>query len=131
MPKRTRKHLTRREREIMNALFALGPRSSVEDIRSRLEDPPSDSAVRVMLARLESKGTVRRQLDSARNLYTATMSHADAQRSALRQYLQTFFGGSLTRMMRALVSESSFSAAELESLKREIEERVRNERRSR
>src|SRR4051812_43710698 len=109
MPKRMRKHLTRREREIMNVLFALGQRASVEDIRSRLEDPPSDSAVRVMLARLENKDAVKRHADGPRNLYSATMSHTEAQRSALRQYLQTFFGGSLTRMMRSLVSESSFS----------------------
>jgi hypothetical protein len=48
--------LTRREREIMNALFALGNRASAEAIRVRLTDPPSDSSVRVMLARLEKKG---------------------------------------------------------------------------
>lgn len=130
MPKRTKKHVTRREREIMNALFAFGQPASVEDIRSRLEDPPSDSAVRVMLARLERKGAVKRRPDGPRNLYSATVSQTAAQRSALRQYLQTFFGGSLTRMMRALVSESSFSAADLEGLKREIDERVRQERRS-
>ena len=131
MPKRTNKHLTRREREIMNTVFAQGNRASVEDIRSRLDDPPSDSAVRVMLARLESKGAVRRQPGGPRNLYSATVSHSDAQQSALRQFLQTFFGGSLTRMMRAFVSESSFDEGELEGLKREIEERVRKERRSR
>ena len=87
--------------------------------------------MRVLLARLEKKGAVKRQPDGPRNLYSATVSHADAQRSAFRQYLQTFFGGSLTRMMRALVSESSFSDAELEGLRLEIEERVRKERRSR
>ena len=45
--------LTRREREIMNAVFALGNRASAEEIRARLTSPPSDSSVRVMLARLE------------------------------------------------------------------------------
>ena len=130
LPKRTNTHVTRREREIMNAVFALGNRASVEDIRSRLDDPPSDSAVRVMLARLERKGAVKRQPDGLRNLYSATVSHANAQRSALRQYLQTFFGGSLSRMMKALVSESSFSEAELDELKLEIE-RARKERRPR
>jgi hypothetical protein len=39
--------LTRREREIINALFALDNRASVEAIRSRLDAPPSDSSVRV------------------------------------------------------------------------------------
>ena len=48
--------LTRREREIMNAVFAQDNRASAEDIRARLTNPPSDSSVRVMLARLEKKG---------------------------------------------------------------------------
>ena len=39
--------------DVMNALFALGNRASSEDIRARLADPPSDSSVRVMLARLK------------------------------------------------------------------------------
>ena len=34
--------LSRREREIMNALFALGERASAEDIRLQLTEPPSN-----------------------------------------------------------------------------------------
>jgi predicted transcriptional regulator len=130
MSKRPRKHLTRREREIVDAVFALGNRASVEDIRSRLTEPPGDSAIRVMLGRLERKGAVKRQPDGLRNLYSAAVSPTIAKRSALQHYLQTFFGGSLTRMMKTLVAESSFSEAELDDLRLEIE-RVRKERRAR
>jgi len=130
MPQLLRKHLTRREREIVDAVFALGNRASVEDIRSRLTEPPSDSAIRVMLGRLERKGAVKRQPDGLRNLYSAAVSPAIAKRSALQHYLRTFFDGSLTRMMKTLVAESSFSEAELDDLRREIE-RVRKERRTR
>ena len=59
MAKRTAQHLTRREREIIHAIFALNNRASAEEIRARLSDPPSDSSVRVMLTRLENKGLVR------------------------------------------------------------------------
>jgi len=52
---------------------------------------------------------------------------AVAKKTALRQYLDTFFGGSLARMMTALVAESSFSDDEFEALTAEIE-RVRKER---
>ena len=48
--------LTRREREIMNVLFALDNRASAEDVRARLTNSPSYSAVRTMLTRLEQKG---------------------------------------------------------------------------
>lgn len=119
--------LTRREREIMNAVFALGNRASADEIRARLIDPPSDSAVRVMLARLEKKGCLKHQQDGARYLYSATISPVVAKRTALHQYLQTFFGGSLRQMMTALVSEASWTDEDLDALRDEID-RVRKER---
>jgi predicted transcriptional regulator len=127
MPKRSTDSLTRREREIMNALFALGNRASAEDIRGRLTSPPSDSSVRVMLTRLEKKGCLRHQQDGLRYLYSATISPAAAKRSALQQYLQTFFGGSLRQMMTALVREGSWDDDDLEALRAEID-RARKER---
>ena len=133
MATRTIDHLTRREREIINALFALGNRASVEDIRGRLDTPPSDSSVRVMLSRLERKGVVRRQQDGIRNIYSVTVSPAAAKRTALQQYLQTFFGGSLRLMLTSLMREGSWSDEDLEALRTEIdrvrkEDRVRRER---
>src|SRR5947207_11272511 len=119
-------HLTRREREIMNALFAQGNRASAEAIRARLTDPPSDSSVRVMLARLEKKGYLKHQQDGLRYLYSVTISPAAAKRTALQQYVQTFFGGSLKQMMTALVSEGSWTDDDLDTLKAEID-RVRKE----
>jgi BlaI family transcriptional regulator, penicillinase repressor len=127
MPKSITEGLARREREIMNALFALGNRASAEEIRARLTTPPSDSSVRVMLARLEKKGYLKHQQDGLRYLYSATISPAAAKRTALQQYLQTFFGGSLKQMVTALVNEASWSDDELDALKDEIE-RVRKER---
>src|SRR5215471_2708267 len=117
MPKPAAEPLTRREREIMNAVFALGNRASAEEIRARLSNPPGDSSVRVMLARLEKKGCLKHQQDGLRYLYSATTSPAVAKRTALQQYLQTFFGGSLRQMMTALVAEASFSESDLDALK--------------
>jgi BlaI family transcriptional regulator, penicillinase repressor len=125
--KTTPEPLTRREREIMNAVFALGNRASAEEIRARLTNPPGDSAVRVMLARLEKKGCLKHQQDGPRYIYSATISPAVAKRTALQQYLQTFFGGSLRQMMTALVTEASWTDEELDALKNEID-RVRQEK---
>src|SRR5664279_2567914 len=119
--------LTRREREIMNAVFALGNRASAEAIRARLASPPGDAAVRVMLTRLEKKGFLKHQQEGLRYLYSATISPAAAKRTALRQYLQTFFGGSLKQMMTALVNEADWTDEELNALRDEID-RVRKER---
>src|SRR5688500_8922672 len=114
-------HLTRREREIVNALFALGNRASAEQIRSRLTNPPTDSSVRVMLARLEKKGVLKHQQDGLRYLYSATTPAAVAKRNALQQYLQTFFGGSVKQMMASLVTEASWTDEELQALRAEID----------
>jgi predicted transcriptional regulator len=119
--------LSRREREIMNAMFALGNRASAEDIRAQLTDSPNDSSVRVMLARLEKKGYLRHQRDGVRYLYSATISPATAKREALQQYVYTFFGGSWRHMLTALVSDGSWSDEDLASLRSEID-RVRKER---
>jgi predicted transcriptional regulator len=121
MPKPAAEHLTRREREIMNAVFALENRASAEDVRAKLTAPPSDSSVRVMLARLERKGFLRHQQDGLRYIYSATTSPAVAKRTALQQYLKTFFGGSLRQLMTALVREGSWDDEDLDALKVEIE----------
>lgn len=128
MPKRVPDRLSRREREIMNAVFALGNRALAEEIRERLTRPPSHSAVRVMLARLEKKGYLRHEQEGSRNVYSATTSPAAAKRAALRHYLQTFFGGSLRDMMTALVRNEPWTEDDLEALRGEID-RVRKQRR--
>jgi|SRR5262245_27832967 len=121
MAARRHDHLTRREREIMNAVFALGNRASAEEIRGSLVNPPSSSSVRVMLQRLETKGHLKHHEDGLRYIYSATTSPAAAKRAALQQYLQVFFGGSLRQMMMALVREGSWTAEDLDALRAEIE----------
>lgn len=127
MAKRTTPHLTRREREIMHVIFALNNRATSEEIRAKLVDPPSDSSVRVMLARLESKGLVRHESQGVRFVYSATTSPAVAKRTAVHQLVQTFFNGSFAQMVASLVRERSWTDDEIEALRGEIE-RVRKER---
>lgn len=127
MPKKPVERLTRREREIMNAIFALGNRASAEEIRLRLVDPPGDASVRVMLTRLEKKGFLKHQQEGVRYLYSATISPATAKRNALKQLVQTFFGGSVRQMMTSLVSDASWSDQDLAAIREEID-RVRKER---
>ena len=92
--------LSRREREIIDALFALGDRASTEEIRERLTDPPSYSAVRAMLVRLEAKGHVRHREEGPRYIYTPTKSRARAQKNAR------------ARVLRRLAARDSDRAAE-------------------
>lgn len=120
--------LSRREREIMDALFALGDRASAEEVRGRLTDPPSYSAVRAMLARLEAKGYVRHREEGLRYVYMPTGSRASAQRNALSKLVRVFFGGSPRETVTALLQQERWTDEELEALRSEVE-RVRQERR--
>src|SRR5215813_5593038 len=99
--------LSRREREIMDALFGLGDRGSAEEIRQRLSDPPSYSAVRAMLVRLEAKGYIRHHEEGLRYVYVPTASRGVAQRKALRQMVKVFFGGSPHQTATALLKQEA------------------------
>jgi predicted transcriptional regulator len=113
--------LSRREREIMDAVFGLNNRASAEEIRARLTQPPSYSAVRAMLVRLEAKGYLRHTEEGVRYVYSATMSPANARRAALRQYARVFFGGSIGDMVMALLKQEPWTDEELDALQAEID----------
>ena len=119
--------LSRREREILDVLFALGDEASAEEIRERLSDPPSYSAVRAMLAKLEAKGGLRHREKGLRYVYSPTTPRRTARKSALRKLVDVFFEGSKTNVVNTLLSEEKWSDDELDELAREIE-RARQER---
>ena len=121
--------LSRREREIMDVLFALGDEVSAEEIRERLSEPPSYSAVRAMLAKLEAKGAIRHKEKGLRYVYSPTTPRTTARRSALRKLVDVFFEGSAGEAATALLKEEQWSNDELDMLAGEIE-RVRKERSS-
>ena len=119
--------LARREREIMEILFQLGGEVSAEEIRERLSDPPSYSAVRAMLAKLEAKGAVRHREKGLRYVYSPTINRTAARRSAIKRLVQVFFDGSAGQAMTALLNEEKWSEEELDELAQAVE-RARQER---
>ena len=121
--------LSRREREIMDVLYALGNQASADEIRERLSDPPSYSAVRAMLVKLEAKGVIRHRAVGLRYIYAPTTSRAVAQKKAVSQLVRVFFRGSPGETASALLKQESWSDAELDTLRAEID-RVKKSRRS-
>jgi len=114
--------LSRRERQIIDILYAQG-RATAAEVQSLLPDPPSYSAVRAMLRILEEKGHVHHEQDGPRYVYLPTVARDNAKRSAMRHVLQTFFDGSTAQAISALLDDSSakLSDAELDRLARMIE----------
>jgi BlaI family penicillinase repressor len=118
----THRDLSRRERQILDILYKDG-RATAAEVQERLPDPPSYSAVRALLRILEEKGHVRHEQDGPRYVYLPTVNRDNAQRSALRHILQTFFNGSAEQAISALLDDDSakLSGAELDRLARQIE----------
>lgn len=127
MPRPSEK-LSRREREILDILFALGNNASAEEIRERLSDPPSYSAVRAMLVKLEAKGAIRHRAEGLRYVYSPVASKSSAQKRAVGQLLNVFFGGSPSQAAAALLKQENWSDDELEALRDEIEAVRKNRR---
>ena len=121
--------LSRREREILDVLFGLGDEASAEEIRERLSDPPSYSAVRAMLVKLEAKGAIRHREKGLRYVYAPTTPRRTARKSALRKLVDVFFEGSKANVVSTLLTEEKWSEDELDELAREID-RARQERKS-
>lgn len=109
--------LGRRERQIVEAIYRLG-RATVHDVLGELPDPPSYSAVRAMLGKLEGKGYVEHEQDGPRYVYMPVVPAERAQRTALRHLVDTFFDGSAERAALALIklSDTGISDIELERL---------------
>jgi predicted transcriptional regulator len=117
MPKMIGSGLSRREREILDILYKQGKASAAE-VHASLPDQPSYSTVRTLLGVLSEKGHIRHEVEGKRFLYLPTRARQEAARSALRQVLDTFFGGSLAGAARTFLSddETDLSDEELSQL---------------
>lgn len=116
-------HLSRRERQIMDVLHARGQATAAE-VLAVLPDPPSYSAVRALLRILEEKGHVKHNRDGARYVYLPRASKEAASKSALKRVVSTFFQGSVTQAMAALLenSDAEISDSDLEKLQQIIKQ---------
>ena len=121
---------SRREREILDALYALGGSADAEAIRQRLTDPPTYSAVRAMLAKLEAKGAITHRAEGLRYIYSPVTSRTAAQKKAVSQLMRVFFGGSASEAAAALLKQESWSDDELDALRKEIDQVRKNRRKS-
>lgn len=114
--------LPRREREIFEILCSAGEATAAE-VRERMIDPPSYSAVRTLLSRLEAKGLVTHSVADQAFVYRSVPQAEAVKESALQQLVKNFFNGSAASAATALVGLSrSFDAEELDALERAIEE---------
>jgi predicted transcriptional regulator len=120
---------SRREREIMDALYKLG-RASAAQILEQIPDPPTYTAIRTLLTILEKKGHVRHLSDGTRYIYEPLVAREQMGRRAIDSLLKTFFDDSVERAVTALLTrkDADISRDELERLSQLIEKAKREGR---
>jgi predicted transcriptional regulator len=114
--------LSRRERQIMDVLYALG-QATVGEVLERIPDPPSYSAVRATMRVLEEKGEIVHLQDGPRYLYKPVTPQDSARTAALRHLVRTFFGGSAEAAAAALLGlgETRLPETDLQRLSARVE----------
>lgn len=109
--------LSRRERQIVDILFSQGE-VSAQQVQQAMEDAPSYSTVRALLARLVEKKAVGRKQDGAKYLYFVLSDKSEASEGALERVVKTFFEGSAAKAVNALLgsADKSLTDSEIEDI---------------
>jgi BlaI family transcriptional regulator, penicillinase repressor len=120
--------LSRRERQIMDALFEAGELSA-QDVRAAIPDAPGYSAVRALLAKLVEKKIVDFREEGPRYIYFPVVAQEEARISALQKMLKTFFGGSTSAAVNALLgmNKEKLSSEEIDKLQQAIDSAAKAE----
>ncbi len=98
--------LSRRERQIMEAIYSRGEASAAQVVAA-IPDPPSKTAVRTLLTILERKGHLKHREQAGAYIYSPTREPKQAAQSAMRRLLDTFFGGSLEKAVAAHLADKA------------------------
>ena len=96
-------HLTRRERQIMEVVYARGE-ATAREILEKIPDPPGYSSVRKLLGILVEKGHLKQRSEGKRLVYSTRKPHGRAARSAMQRLLDVFFAGSVEEAVSGLIS---------------------------
>lgn len=120
--------LSRRERQILDVIYHLG-RATASEVLERLADAPTYTTVRGLLRVLETKGHVRHEDEAGRYVYFPTMKKDRAARTALTRVISTFFDGSPSAAMAALLGgDRRLSEDEIERLSELVEQARKGKR---
>jgi predicted transcriptional regulator len=110
----------------MDILYSRGS-ATVAEVLAVLPDPPSYSSVRAMLRYLEDKGYVRHTSDGPRYVYAPTAAKQEVRKSALGHVVRTFFDGSVSSVVAALIESGPLTGEEYEGLSRLLDEAAQRE----
>jgi BlaI family transcriptional regulator, penicillinase repressor len=94
--------LSRRERQIMEAVYARG-NATVAEVRADIDDPPGYSAVRATMRILEEKGRLRHVERDGRYVYQPIVPRGKAAQKLIKRFLSAYFDDSLEHAIASLL----------------------------
>lgn len=123
--------LSRRERQIMDAVYRLGE-ATAQEVMENIPEPPSYSAVRALLAILVEKGSLKHGREGRKYVYKPTLSPDRAKRGALNRLLATFFENSPEKLVASLLNpdEGRLSEKEIARIQSLIQDSAATPRKS-
>lgn len=105
----------------MNALYRLGE-ATAGDVARHLRDEDGYHSIRVTLGILEKKGFLTHRREGKTNVYRPMVSPEKARESAMAHVLKTFFAGSPSSAILALLDMSELTPEELDEIAARIDE---------
>jgi predicted transcriptional regulator len=114
-------NLGKREGQIMEIVYRRG-RATASDVLGDLQDPPTYSTVRAMLRYLEEKGLLRHEQQGPRYVYYPVAAREAVRGSALSHVVRTFFDGSISTAVAALLEDRPLSREEYDRLSRILDD---------
>lgn len=114
---------TDRELDVMSVLWERGD-ATVAEVQHRLADELAYTTVLTVLRTLEEKGHVGHKEEGRAYRYHPLVAREAAGARALGRLVDRVFGGSAELLLTQLVSERDLSEAELERMRRLLDERL-------
>lgn len=126
-PKSKYPRLSEREAKIMSMLWERGP-LFVREMLEEYQDPkPHFNTVSTTVRNLEEKGYVGHEQIGGSYRYHAIASASDFAGRSLAQVIKSFFHGSASAAVSALVEEEQLSVDELREIIRMVEQGKKEE----
>ncbi|HKV98822.1 MAG TPA: BlaI/MecI/CopY family transcriptional regulator [Vicinamibacterales bacterium] len=122
-PTRPTRRLTPLELELMRVLWRRGT-ATVQEIQQGLppDKPLAYNTVQTVLTILHRKKHVRRRLKGKAHVYAAISTQQRTATRALREIVDTLFGGSPGDLVMTLMGTHRLTPSEMERVKRVLED---------
>jgi len=118
------KQLTRAEEQIMQVLWNL-KKAYVKDIIDKLPEPkPAYNTVSTIIRILEKKGVISYTPIGKAHEYFPLISKKEYRKNYFKGFLSDYFGSSYTALTSFFANEQNLSLAELEDIKKMIDEQI-------